>query len=308
MKKSVCFGTLVALTLWTAVSSAQGRDLTEAFQSAHYAAGEQQLVERLRAYHVVFVPGFLSNLQLKPEWIVKKFVRVREHFTDQMAWLKKNGISHHRMVSNTELSPLVNGGELAMYLKTVERPVLLVTHSKGGLDALHGLVGWKSVRSKVAGWLALQAPFLGSPIADEVVTHWPWRDLSFTALGIAGGSQESLLSLTTKSAQRYLADNAEEVEAVVDEIPVLCVGSHKPNLPGRDTNLEGWRNYMLKKGLPNDGLVPEKNAVLPGADYVFLEGVDHTAPVSSRPKAKPFPRVELTRDLLSLLFEVSGGT
>ncbi|HOX23883.1 MAG TPA: hypothetical protein PLL10_10480, partial [Elusimicrobiales bacterium] len=42
---------------------------------------------------------------------------------------------------------------------------------------------------------------------------------------------------------------------------------------------EPFRDGMAQAGLPNDGLVPVISQVLPGAEFVKVEGWDHLGPV-----------------------------
>jgi hypothetical protein len=68
-----------------------------------------------------------------------------------------------------------------------------------------------------------------------------------------------------------------------------------------DTLLELPRDYMLSRGLNNDGLVPVESAVLPGSDYIKLRGVDHIVPVMAADTVLKFDRRRFTKTLLLMI-------
>ncbi len=59
--------------------------------------------------------------------------------------------------------------------------------------------------------------------------------------------------------------------------------------------------WMDDNGIANDGLVPLNSALLPGARYIVLPGLDHTDPVARKPiLGNPVDRVLLWKTLLYL--------
>lgn len=308
MKKTSYLLAALFFGLWAASSPARNRDLSKPLnQLLEQGISETRLVAALRPYHVIFVSGFLSNVQIRPRWIGNKFFHSGEHFNDQIAWLTRNGIANQRIDLNSEAIPLQNGGELALRLRPIQKPILLITHSKGGLDVLHMLVNWPSIRPKIAGWVAIQAPFHGTPVANFVAGHRFTRDISYPLLDLVGGSHETVGQLSTATTEAYLAANAPTIAAILDRIPVVCFGSHKPNIKGRDMPLQFavLRHWMLRHGIRNDGLVPERSAILPGADFALIDGIHHAAPVADEGGFR-FSRVPFTQALVSLLMTANG--
>lgn len=157
--------------------------------------------------------------------------------------------------------------------------MIIISHSKGSLDTLEGFVSTPMLESKVAGWLTIQAPFYGSPIADAVI-EGDLRAFANELLHKLGGTPESLENLNTKDRKAYMSQNALIIESITNAIPILSFASHKDDTNGYDTLLEPLRNFMLDSHeVKNDGLVPWKSAVLPNSSYVHVEGVDHAVPV-----------------------------
>ncbi len=299
------FAALLGLSV---LATAKDTNLTPDLQTLRQGepVHDQRLVDRLRNYHVVFVPGFLSETQMGPKWIVRNFISVGTHFQEQMDWMTAQGIENHRVSLNTEASPLTNGGLIALDLLKIDKPVILVTHSKGGLDSLHMLLNFENLRPKIAGWIAMQTPFYGSPVADLVATQSVLNVPFFGSMEGAGGTRESVLAMTTARSWKFLSDNKVEIEKIVDSIPIVCLATWKPNIKGSiDTPLEIFRNWMEGNGIASDGVVPVNFAVLPGADYARLEGVDHSNTVAPR-WFQPFDRVALVQQLITLMLRSTG--
>jgi hypothetical protein len=212
----------------------------------------------------------------------------------------------------------------------------------------------------VVGWVALQAPFYGSPVASVAPAL---ADRLLIALG--GGPALSDLSPGVREA--YMTDNAVAIAVVADAIPILsCTSTYstaKPNwvafassvfngslvtqilnliasniaadplhlvaaLAASATQAMGLINTKIANTLnavlagigmmdttnslmnalsqPNDGLVPEESAQLPGSTVVNLNtevaAGDHAAPVMITAPLKQFwstsDRNVLTRDLV----------
>jgi len=160
--------------------------------------------------------------------------------------------------------------------------VLLFTHSKGGVDALVGLVNHPEVMSKVKGIISIQSPYLGTPIADYLHSTQPWRGLAYMILSIIGGSGESLWDLSSEQRVKWYQSNLEAIYNIQRHIPILSVGTWKNNTKGIDSTFELSRNIMKKNmDIDSDGLVPWKSAILPGGPYVAIEGLDHASVVVS---------------------------
>ncbi len=307
MNKSFSRFLTVGLLFSSLLAHALERDLSAQFEAVRKSGADvASLVAKLKKYHVVFVPGFMTNNPLQYQWFAKPFVQTGSNFADQMAWLTSQGVENHRPVLNTETTPDINAKVLEADIAKIQKPVLLITHSKGGVDSLHMLLSNKAMRSKIAGWLALQTPFFGTPVADEVVGNGLYRTVCFPLINAVGGTQNTILGLTTSASERFLADNAAEIETIVREIPTLSFLSTKPNLKGFDTSFELTRNWMDSIGVVSDGLIPETSARLPETDFVKFVGLDHGNIVAQHGRLN-FARVPFTAALLATFFEANGA-
>ncbi len=255
-----------------------------------------RVAHRIRASRLLFVPALLSGIALKASRL-----RLVEYLTHQVRLLKDEGFDAEVADIDTGATVQANGARLAEILARHHCPTWIVTHSKGGLDTLEALVAHPDVRRYVDGWVAFQAPFQGSPVADVACAAPKARRIGAAALKLLGASPQTICDLTTAERARYLDANATEIAQLLGQVPVMCVGTAvgKGLLPSWPTV-----RWMEERGLRNDGLVPVTSTILPGAHYVLLEGMGHgdvaTNHLLSRRK---FEQIDLLKILFALMLE-----
>jgi triacylglycerol esterase/lipase EstA (alpha/beta hydrolase family) len=106
-------------------------------------------------------------------------------------------------------------------IRGADRPVIVVSHSKGGLDTLEALLAVPGFwGQKVVGWVALQAPFHGSHLADPAPSTV--HDLFSRAVG---GNGQALDDLKTTTRAVYMDTNAERIAELTAAIPVISAYS-----------------------------------------------------------------------------------
>ena len=114
-----------------------------------------------------------------------------------------------------------NAAAILKLLRKTKKKVIIVSHSKGGLDTLHALLAAPELWGKtVIGWVALQAPFHGSPVADP--TFSAANDF---LLEVLGGNGQSARDLRTETRAPYMEANAERISALTARIPVISAYS-----------------------------------------------------------------------------------
>ncbi|MDD5655645.1 MAG: hypothetical protein PHF00_00120 [Elusimicrobia bacterium] len=279
-----------------AVAALPGRsalDLTKEFldrQSRGDVDGE--LLTQLRGYKVLFVRGFLTDV----------YDRLGlGAFGDQLAWLKAAGVDCELVGFNTQAGLAPNAAAIAAAAESAAKPVLVISHSKGSLDVLEALLSHPERTKRIQGWISIQGPFQGSPIADWILSGPRLDPLAAWLLELLGGGREGLASLSVSERRAYMISRRQDVAAALRGRAVLCFGSWKDPDPGSrlDTLLKPSRDWMSGQGLKNDGLIPADSAFLDGAARVSIPGVDHAAPVMKT--LLPLDRVLFTRTLLGLL-------
>src|SRR5207245_1756783 len=127
------------------------------------------------------------------------------------------------------------------------------------------LVRYPLTRTKVIGWISLQAPFYGSPVADEVKAYTDEFPSSDTALMLLAQIQhgedadkafEAYLDLGQQTRSLYMQVHASAIKRVVKSIRTLTFTSS------------------------SDDFVPIFNGTLPGALSVIGSGLGHLETVS----------------------------
>jgi alpha-beta hydrolase superfamily lysophospholipase len=192
----------------------------------------------------------------------------------QLAWLRDGlGLPAEVVALPTAAPVAANAARLAATIAGDSRPVLLVGHSKGGLEGLAALLD-PAAAARCRAFVALQSPFLGSPVADALVAARLLHQAAGLALGaLKLGSGEGLLDLTTAARGAWMAAHAAQVADLLARLPVLTaatgIGADCAPADRRYLPLARW---VAARAGPNDGLVPVASALLPGTIQVVLPG------------------------------------
>jgi hypothetical protein len=152
-------------------------------------------------------------------------------FDSQQAYFDAEGIAYTNIASvpsafNSIESVANNAAAIFAYLETARddgKQVVIVSHSKGGLDTLGALLlpGARDLwADTVVGWVALQAPFGGSPVADPAPSI-----INELLLGALGGNGQSLDDLKSSVRAAELLMHAADIEALTAAIPVISAYS-----------------------------------------------------------------------------------
>ena len=258
-----------------------------------------EIAPRIRASRILFVPALLSGIALTASRL-----RLVEYLTHQARQLRDHGFDASIADIDTGASVQRNGERLAEILSAHHCPTWIVTHSKGGLDTLQALIAHTDLQRYVDGWIAFQAPFFGSPVADVASGSIRARRISSAALKMIGADPTVVSDLRTDRRSKYMDDHAARIEALAAAVPVMCVGTVSATGP-RDVSLmpsSPTGRWMDQLGLLNDGLVPLSSAILPGSRFVRLRALGHgqvaTNHILSRRK---FEHIDLLKALLALM-------
>ena len=255
--------------------------------------GDTALALRLAGHRVILCYGLFGEVMagLRPLGL--------DYMAGQRAWLARIGVDVSVARLPTAAPVEANAARLADLILGEARPVVLVGHSKGGVEALAALLR-PGVATRCRAFLALQSPFHGSPIADAALAHGPVRQAAHHVLRFAGiGDGQGLLDLTCPVRQAWMREHAEAIAALTAHLPVASIATAIADPPGwRDRPYLPLARWMARIGAgPGDGLVPVASTVLPGARHAVLTG-GHRALVAAGPGRDP---VGLLRRELGLL-------
>ncbi|MBW8268447.1 hypothetical protein [Caldovatus aquaticus] len=221
-----------------------------------------------------------------------------DYMGEQAGWLRRL-LGERRAVALPRLptaAPVAdNAQRLGRALLSDPRPAVVVGHSKGGLEVLAALLDAEAA-ARCRGFLALQAPFFGSPVADAVCGSRPVFGAADRVLRLLRlGSGQGLRDLTAPVRAAWMREHAAAVAALAGRLPMLCAATVVDEAArGPDRHGAG----------PSDGLVPLASAPLPGVPSVVLRG-GHRALVSRAPGRDP---VAVLRRLLRRLLGPAAAT
>ncbi len=261
-----------------------------------------QVWGRLEGMTLLFVPSWLSD-QARA---ASDSLGVIEYMDAQVAAMRRTGLAAEIVAIDSEASVPANAQVLERRVRSGEGPFCLISHSKGGLDTLEFLLrSDPATRDKVACWVALQAPFAGSPFADIASDIEPVRWMARELLTALGGSERSLLDLREDTRRAYMETFDKDIERLAAGLPILSFATYLdgPQLATLPTFATSELMQLLGGGQrPNDGLVPLDSAVLPHAPYIVAQGIDHNMTTTDTLVLKnPLDRVALTKLLLALV-------
>jgi hypothetical protein len=239
-----------------------------------------QVRSRLDGVRVVFVPSYLSDVALPSVALGKSL----GYMAGIYSWLGDAGIETEIADIETEDSVVANAARLQAIMARDSMPVCFVTHSKGGLDVLEYLrTASRDERARVRCWVAMQAPFLGSPVADLATDVAGLPEIASVLLEALGGQGESLSDLTTRERLNYMAEHRGEITKVLDQVSPLCLATYVPD-PGAFEKPTSWSYpalvWMHDSGVANDGLVAVRSALEICPRSLMLTGLDHTGIVA----------------------------
>jgi hypothetical protein len=197
-----------------------------------------------------------------------------DYMSRQMEWLRGLGIAVSRAPLPTAAPVADNAARIAEIIAAEASPVVIVAHSKGGLEALSALL-LPGVAARCRAFLALQSPFRGSPVADAALGFGPLREAAHHALKLARlGDGDGLNDLTVAVREPWMAAHEEAIDALTTALPVASLATRLPAEPSwRDHAYRPLASWMAAKGAgPSDGLVPVSSTILPGARHAVFAG------------------------------------
>ena len=223
----------------------------------------------------------------------------------QQDWLRALGLPVQVVALPTAAPVATNAARLAVVLVEDPRPALLVAHSKGGLEALAALLSPGAV-GHCRGFIAIQSPFFGSPVADAICAQPALHRAAHHTLRALGlGSGQGLHDLTTTARIAWMTEHADAIAALTRRLPMVTVASELTAADGlHDQAYLPLCRWMRARGAgPSDGLVPVASARLPGARQVLLAG-GHRSLVAEGGGRDP---VGVLRDLLWQMLNARCG-
>lgn len=263
------------------VQAAWSKDLTETYMKGKSVTLLSQ-VRAIQNFKVLIIPGVLAESFLNnSDNQIKLTPFFSDAFKEQISLLERLKIDHEFLQLETENPPESNAKLIIDAVERSTKPVLIYSHSKGGLDTLEAIRQRPSLLKKIHGWASIQSPFWGSPVASGLNNNDILKETGESLFELMGGNDSGMNSLTTEKREAYM--NQADVKALIGlingRINFLNFASVKFNLLGVDTPLELFRNYTDEKAGANDGVVPLSSALMMrhghDVNYIIEADVDH---------------------------------
>ncbi|HYO51452.1 lipase [Archangium sp.] len=275
---------------WFKAETAPPTDITARFREVHQRAreGEPVLPDEAKRHQYLLVKGMLGD-------------EMPGYLEDNRARLEKRGLETREVAVDT-------AGRLADNVEVVRealldaihfgRTVVLVGHSKGGVEAMSTLALYPELRRHVRAVVALQAPFGGSVIANDLVTTPSLRrvlDVTFPSL--FQGDAGSVEDLSYARRMEFVREHPYPAD-----IPTVALATSRLS---RRSLMRPLCAYVHERyGWACDGLVNAVDAEVPGSRVVRLDDMDHAeGALTGLPGFSNYYPSDITETMVSLALE-----
>ena len=147
-------------------------------------------------------------------------------FHSQMSYFDAQGVAYKNLSAaskafDTSESVKHNAAAILEFLRSTDKKIVIVSHSKGGLDTLDALLQAPGLWGKtVVGWVALQAPFHGSPLADSAPS-----EINTLLLSAVRGNGQSVEDLKTTTRVAYMDTRKDRIAKLTASVPIISAYS-----------------------------------------------------------------------------------
>lgn len=267
-------------------------EATPEFEKLHAAvkAGKDVLPAEAKDCVFLAVGGLLS--QYAPKEL---------YFDDNLDALEAAGMQVGRVPVDTDMGVEHNAAivrEAVLEAARSGKKVVLMGHSKGGLDSAAALAMYPELKEHVRALVTIQSPYGGSPMANDLLENPLVKFMLGGAVEVLGGSIDAGEDLTYEARQEFL-----EKYPLPEGIPTVSMASttFKPTSP-----LFALQEYMQQRyGIKSDGLVVPQDAFIPGSKAVTIHGMDHLESTVTNPNPfKPYKPADITLALVSMALQM----
>ncbi|WP_237080209.1 lipase [Myxococcus xanthus] len=273
-----------------AAQSLPPEDLTPRFHAllARVRQGLPVLPQEARRHQYVLVRGMLGD-------------ELPGYLLDNVQRLERRGLSVREAAVDTEGLLADNVAVLREVLRDAEyfgRSVVMVGHSKGGVECTATLALYPELRHVVRAVVTLQAPYGGSSIAHDLATTPRLRRLiDFAFPLLFHGVSRSVEELSYPQRQAFIQQHPYPAD-----IPTVSLATSRLS---RTSTLYPLQRYLHERyGYQADGMVTAVDAEVPGARVVRLHDMDHAeAALRGLPGMVRYHPGDLTEVMVALALE-----
>ena len=163
-----------------------------------------EIAEALPRIEIDVAPGRFVSFYTQMRAFESEGVPYRNASLESPDFDTSQGVSH-------------NARAILKLLRKTKKQTIIVSHSKGSLDTLEALLSAPELLgTKVIGWVAIQAPFYGSPLANSGTPRI--HDMLLRAVG---GNGQAIDDLRTQTRTAYMQAHEKQIRALTARIPVI---------------------------------------------------------------------------------------
>ncbi|KFE65408.1 lipase-like protein [Hyalangium minutum] len=249
-------------------------------QAGWFRAESAPTTEATPRFQQLYARARLGEAVLPGDATRHLYLLVKGLLGDEMfGYLEPNQVQLERRGLETRAVQVDTEGSLADNIEVVRhaledaaffgRSVVLVGHSKGAVESVSTLALYPELRKHVRAVVAMQAPYGGSPIAHDLTTSPELRrmlDIAFPLFFY--GVSRSVDDLAYPARMEFVRRHP-----YAGEVPTVSLATSRYS---RRSLLWPVARYMFERyQLPNDGLVAQVDAEIPGSRLVRLNDMDH---------------------------------
>lgn len=230
-------------------------------------AGKNTLPPDAKDYIYLMVPGLFTE-------------HYPGYMKDNIAKMQKLGLDTRVVKIDTDASVETNAKTIKDAIEAIAKAegkeVVIIGHSKGGVDTTAALAMYPELYEHVRAVIAMQTPYGGTPIASDIMGNSKLLGLVGAAIRrLFKGDEKALTDLSYSARKEFVHDNPFDASRVAT-VSFGTTGGPAVSSVGPSAA------YMKSQyGIASDGLVPQKDSVIPGSDFVGQDNQDHASPVMS---------------------------
>lgn len=223
------------------------------------------LPESLRHDIFVYIPGLFTQWYpgyMKDLISAMKALRMMTHF------VKINTAGSMKENARVVFDDIMN-----LTLHHPDRKFVILGHSKGALDAATAFVLHPELVPKISAFIAFQAPWGGSAIANDILGAHNRRSVSSTFVEkVLNGNSHSLVGVMHAERKKWINQHPFPLGA----IPTISVTTYETSFKSL---LKAPIDYVrIRYNELSDGCVATKDQIIPGTNIVEIPGLDHFGP------------------------------
>ncbi len=237
-----------------------GKNLTLPFQKLAKQSNKgnfEEFPHNAREFIYLLIPGLFTNI-----------FGVR-YMKDNIEKMQKLSLDVRKLPIDTGANVEVNAKYIKNYIlnERKNKSIIIIGHSKGGVDAATAISKY-DLYDYIKAVILLQAPWGGTPLADEVDSY------------ILGSLHNIMASITNADKNAIRDLNYEERQRMINKYPfntkrvtTICLSSV---IGGKISMLYLLGAFLERKyNMVNDGILGPEDALISGCDYVNLYNMEH---------------------------------